>query len=190
MGDHAYWVSGITARDPKATGTIDARSDAFGVADPKPVVASPSAGTLDGGTHGPMPFVRREQTWTDAPATAPADRLVVDAKNVSAAVVDARRARLSCAPALDVTSDGPLDLRIDCAPLTPARCPATVRVRLPRVSGERTTSVSGRHVRRARGRNLRRATIRRPSRRAFTVRIQMRTSKGRTVTIRRRIAAC
>jgi hypothetical protein len=191
VGDHAYWLSGIAARDPKATGTIDARSDAFGVSDPKPVVASPSGGTLDGGTHGPMPFVRREQTWGDAPAVAPADRLVVNAKNVSAAVVDARRARLSCAPALDVTSDGPLDLRIDCAPLkAPARCAAKVRVRLPRVRGERTTSVSGRHVRRSHGRNLRRATIRRPSRRAFTVRIRMRTSKGRTIVVRRRIAAC
>jgi hypothetical protein len=191
VGDHAYWLSGIAARDPKATGTIDARSDAFGVGDPKPVVASPSGGTLDGGTHGPMPFVRREQTWGDAPAVAPADRLVVNAKNVSAAVVDARRARLSCAPALDVTSDGPLDLRIDCAPLkAPARCAAKVRVRLPRVRGERTTSVSGRHVRRSHGRNLRRATIRRPSRRAFTVRIRMRTSKGRTIVVRRRIAAC
>jgi hypothetical protein len=106
--------------------------------------------------------------------------------------VDARRARLSCAPALDVTSDGPLDLRIDCAPLRVAarRCAASVRVRLPRVRGERTVRVSGRHVRRAHGRNLRRATIRRPSHRAFTVRIRMRTSTGRTLVVKRRVAAC
>jgi hypothetical protein len=187
VGDHAYWLSGITARDPKATGTIDARSDAFGVGDPKPVVQQPSAGTLDGGTHGPMPFVRREQTWTDAPATTPADRLVVNAKNVSAAVVDARRARLSCAPALAVTGD--VALMIDCG-RTKARCAAKARVRLPRIRGDRVTAVSGRHVRRAHGRNLRRATIRRPSRRAFTVRIRVRTAKGRTVVVKRRIAAC
>jgi ribosomal protein L34 len=136
-----------------------------------------------------MPFVQREQTWTDAPAAPPADRLVVRAANVASATVDARRARLSCAPALDVTSDGPLDLRIDCAPLKRA-CAATVRVRLPRVRGERTVAVAGRHVRRAHGRNLRRAVIRRPSRRAFTVRIRMRTSNGRTVVVKRRVASC
>jgi hypothetical protein len=191
VGDHAYWLSEIVARDPKATGTIDARSDAFGVGDPTPVVQSPSAGTLDGGTHGPMPFVRREQTWGAAPAAAPADRLVVNAKNVASAVVDARRARLSCAPTLDVTSDGPLDLRIDCAPLEAARrCAASVRVRIPRIRGERTVAVSGRHVRPAHGRDLRRATIRRPSRRAFSVRIRIRTASGRTVLVRRRVGAC
>jgi poly(3-hydroxybutyrate) depolymerase len=188
VGDHAYWLSGITARNAGAAGTIDARSEAFGEGDPKPVVQSPSAGTLDGGTHGPMPFVRREQTWTAAPATPVADRLVVHAANVSTAVVDARRARLSCAPQLEITGD--VALTIDCGPAKPAACAATVRVPLPRVRGQRTTAVSGRHVRRARGHNLRRATIRRPSRRAFIVRIRMRTSKGRTVVVKRRVAAC
>jgi hypothetical protein len=190
VGDHAYWLSGIAARDPKATGTIDARSDAFGVGDPAPVAAAPSGGTLDGGTHGPMPFVRREQTWGDAPAAAPADRLVVKATNVSAAVVDARRARLSCAPQLDVTSDGPLNLQIDCAPVKARRCAKTVAQKLPRVKGERNVAVSGAHVRRARGRNLRRAVVRRPSRGAFTVRISVRTSGGRSIAVRRRVAAC
>jgi pimeloyl-ACP methyl ester carboxylesterase len=188
VGDHAYWLSGVTARDPKATGTIDARSDAFGVGDPKRVPQSPSAGTLDGGTHGPMPFVRREQTWTAAPATPVADRLVVHATNVSAAVVDARRARLSCAPQLEIT--GEVALTIDCGRVKPAACAAAVRVRLPRVRGQRATAVSGSHVRRARGHDLRRATIRRPSRRAFSVRIRMRTSKGRIVVVKRRVAAC
>jgi hypothetical protein len=188
VGDHAYWLSGITARNAGAAGTIDARSEAFGEGDPKPVAQSPSAGTLDGGTHGPMPFVRREQTWTAAPATPVADRLVVHATNVSATVVDARRARLSCAPQLEITGD--VALTIDCGPVKPAACAATVRVRLPRVRGQRTTAVSGRHVRRARGHDLRRAAIRRSSRRAFTVRIRMHTSKGRTVVVKRRVAAC
>ena len=190
VGDHAYWLSGIAARDPKATGTIDARSDAFGVGDPAPVAAAPSGGTLDGGTHGPMPFVRREQTWGDAPAAAAADRLVVNATNVSAATVDARRARLSCAPQLDVTSDGPLNLQIDCAPVKARRCAKTVALKLPRVKGERNVAVSGAHVRRARGRSLRRAVVRRPSRGAFTVRIRVRTSSGRSIAVRRRVAAC
>jgi pimeloyl-ACP methyl ester carboxylesterase len=191
VGDHAYWLSGLTARDPKSTGTIDARSEAFGVGDPAVTPQSPSAGTLDGGAHGPMPFARREQTWGDPPAAPAADTLVVKATNVASAVVDARRARLSCAPQLDVTSDGPLDLRLDCAPLHAAkRCARSVAVRLPRVRGERNVAVSGKRVRRSHGRNLRRAIIRRSSRRSFVATIRMRTSKGRTVVVRRRVAAC
>jgi hypothetical protein len=188
VGDHAYWLSGLTARDPKSTGTIDARSEAFGVGDPAVTPQAPSAGTLDGGAHGPMPFVRREQTWGDPPAAPAADTLVVKATNVASAVVDARRARLSCSPQIDLASDGPLDLRIDCAPVK--RCSRSVSVRLPRVRGERAVAVSGRHVRRARGRNLRRAVIRRSSRRSFVAKIRMRTSCGRTVVVRRRVAAC
>jgi hypothetical protein len=135
-----------------------------------------------------MPFVRREQTWGDAPVAPAADRLVVKATNVATAIVDARRARLSCAPKLDVTTDGPLDLRIDCAPLKAARCARTLK--LPRVRGERNVAVSGAHVKRARGHNLRRAVIRRPSGGAFTVRMRVRTSGGRTIAVSRRVAAC
>jgi hypothetical protein len=58
------------------------------------------------------------------------------------------------------------------------------------VKGERNVAVSGTHVRRARGRNLRRAVVRRPSRKAFTVRIRVRTSGGRMVAVRRRVAGC
>jgi hypothetical protein len=51
-------------------------------------------------------------------------------------------------------------------------------------------AVSGKRVRRSHGRNLRRAIIRRSSRRSFVATIRMRTSKGRTVVVRRRVAAC
>ena len=188
VGDHAYWLSSITARDTTKTGTIDARSLAFGVGDPKPVPQPATTGTLDGGTHSPMPYVLRQQIWTQPPVTAREDRLVVKATNVASAVVDARRARLSCSPQLDLTGD--VALTIDCGQARAARCAASVRVRLPRVRGDRTSAVSGRHVRPARGRNLRRATIRRPSHRAFTVRIRLRTARGHTIVVRRRIPAC
>jgi hypothetical protein len=188
VGDHAYWLSSIAARDGSKTGTIDARSLAFGVGDPKPVAQPATTGTLDGGTHGPMPYVERSQTWTD-PGVAPReDKLVVKATNVASAVVDARRARLSCAPQLEVTGD--VALTIDCGAQPVRSCSPTVRVRLPRVRGDRTTAISGRHVRRVRGRNLRRATIKRPSHRAFTVTIRVRTAKGRTIAIKRRVPAC
>jgi hypothetical protein len=189
VGDHAYWLSSITPRDGSKTGTLDARSLAFGVGDPKPLPQSPSAGALVGGTHGPMPYVERSQTWSNPAPEAATDTLVVKATNVASAVVDARRARLSCAPTLQITGD--VALTIDCGgrpPAAGARCATTVR--LPRVRGDRVKSVSGRHVKRARGRNLRRARIKRPSHRAFTVKIRMRTAKGRTITVKRRVAAC
>ncbi|HEX5740663.1 MAG TPA: enoyl-CoA hydratase/isomerase family protein, partial [Pilimelia sp.] len=51
----------------------------------------------------------------------------------SAATVDAARARLSCAPAIELASDGPLDLRIACPPprknARAASCSSPVRVR-------------------------------------------------------------
>src|SRR4051794_5401882 len=72
VGDHAYWASGLSVRDPKKskTGTFDARSAAFGAGDPKPSGVAQSGGTLHGGAHGPMPHVSRTQTWGDAPPTA------------------------------------------------------------------------------------------------------------------------
>jgi hypothetical protein len=103
---------------------------------------------------------------------------------------------VSCAPTLSVHSDGPLDLRIACPP--PARrssCRSTVTFTLPRVRGARVVSVTayrkGRVLKRVRGRDLRRVAIRRPTRRAFTVRLRLRTSRsGRVVTVLRKVRAC
>ena len=115
VADHAYWLSGLRVRKAGATGTIDARSQAFGVGDPKVLGVRQGAGTLDGGSHGPMPYVERSQAWGPAPKAPRTDRLVVHATNVAAATVDARRARLSCAPHVELHSDGPMTLRIACA---------------------------------------------------------------------------
>jgi hypothetical protein len=200
VGDHAYWLSGLTVRDPRKakTGTIDARSEAFGVGDPKPTGVSQSGGTLDGGAHGPMPYVRREQDWGPAPAIAKADRLVVTATNVGAATVDARRAGLSCAPRLDLRSDGPLNLRMECPPLRTRRCTKRVLLTLPRVRGQRVVQADvryrGKRVRRARRRDIRHVAVRRVTTRAFTLRVYLRTSgggrKARRIVLVRRIARC
>lgn len=199
VGDHAYWVSGLALRDPKKapTGTFDARSAAFGVGDGKPTGVRNGAGTLNGGAHGPKPYVERSQDWDPAPKTAAADRLDVVATNIATATVDARRARLSCAPTLNVQSDGPLDLRIDCSGLAVkgARCANRVAFRLPRVRGARMVRVvitrRGRVLRSARGRDIRRVTLRRSSRRSYSVRIKLRTSeRGKTVTLTRRVRGC
>jgi len=136
-----------------------------------------------------MPFVRREQTWGDAPAAPAADRLVVKATNVATAVVDARRARLSCAPGWT-------------SPRRPARPPDRLRAAEGRALREdrgaeaaaRAGRAQRRGLRRARQagarHNLRWAVIRRPSGGAFTVRMRVRTSGGRTIAVHRRVAAC
>jgi hypothetical protein len=215
VADHAYWLSGLRARDGKTNSTIDVRSEGFGLADPVPSALSTTPGVLTGGRFGAMSYVERRVTRS-APAAAPRrDRLDVNATNIASATIDAGRARISCAPDLAVTGDGPLDLTIDCpaqepapapsspgpAPATPpgrGRCAKTVTIRLPHIRGRRlvaATVTRGRKVlKRVRGKNLRRVRVRRPTRRAFTLRVRAHTrgSGKRRVTINtvRRIAAC
>jgi C-terminal binding-module, SLH-like, of glucodextranase len=199
VADHAYWISGLKVRDAEANplATIDARSEGFGVGDPEPGGVTRSAGTLDGGSRGPLPYARRAQEWGPAPAAPEADRIVVQAANLATATIDAPRARVSCSPQLDISSDGPLDLRVICARprKRTADCgPATAK--LPRVQGGRVVSVrvvrAGERIKARRGRNLRRISFARPSREAFTVRIRARTNgpKPHTITVVRRFHAC
>jgi predicted esterase len=116
VADHAYWLSELRVRNPDANpiGEIDAHSAAFGVGDPPALGVTRSAGILEGGAHGPMPYVRRQQDWGPTPPTLQADRLVVRATNLASVTVDTARARLSCKPDLEVTTDGPL--RVALAP--------------------------------------------------------------------------
>ncbi|HYZ30116.1 MAG TPA: hypothetical protein VE570_13730, partial [Thermoleophilaceae bacterium] len=199
VGDHAYWASRLTIRDPKKspTGTFDARSAGFGAREGKPGGVQPGAGTLDGGAHGPTPYVERSQDWSPGSKQPVADRLDVVATNIATASVDAARARLSCAPELNVKTDGPLDLRIDCAraAVKAARCTGAVSFRLPRVNGARVTRAvvkrRGHVLKTAKGRNLRRVSLRRASKRAFSVRIELTTtSKTKRITLTRRVSAC
>jgi hypothetical protein len=114
VGDHAYWVSDMSVRDPKAapTGTFDVRSEGFGVGDPKPLDEQLGDGTLNGGSRGPMPYSERDREWGPTPKEPLRNVLDVDAKNVRSATIDARRARVSCAARLNVKTDGPLDVTL------------------------------------------------------------------------------
>jgi predicted esterase len=111
VADHAYWVSGLRTRK-KGRAAIDARSEAFGVGDPKPLPPVMTQGVLPAGYVGPMAFVEREVGRGPAPRTPRRDRLVLTARNLRAATVDVRRARLSCRPEIDADTDGPLRLRL------------------------------------------------------------------------------
>ncbi|MFL5866607.1 MAG: hypothetical protein ACJ766_05840, partial [Thermoleophilaceae bacterium] len=175
VADHAYWLSGLRTRG-SGTGTIDALSHAFGVGDPPVQPQPPGGGTLNGGSHGPLPYVRRSQTWGRSPRIRKADRLDLHVTNLSSATLDLRRAHLDCAVDVHLTSDGPFRLRLrGCARTLVAGCLS------PRVSiGRRNLGrIRLRRTRRRLGRL--RVQPRRRTRRTF--RYCVRRSRGRVVAV-------
>ena len=64
-----------------------------------------------------MPYYAREQDWGPAPSAPVSDTLDVNATNIATATVNAPRAQLDCGRqiVLNVKSDGPLNLTIDCS---------------------------------------------------------------------------
>ena len=120
VGDHAYWISGATLRDTSKTGAtgdpeaeIDAKSFGFGVGDPmvSPVTEA-GTGTLSGGNLGPIQFSSQKKRWTSQPGAAKANRIDVKATNVASAVIDVKRARVTCSADVRITSDGPIALTL------------------------------------------------------------------------------
>ncbi len=113
VADHAYWLSRLAVRDPQHTGTIDARSEAFGVADPVPSGVSTSWETLPV-THKAMPYERYQQSWGPASSTTPENTLALNLTNIGQAMIDGARAKLTGnAPlTLNISSDGPATITL------------------------------------------------------------------------------
>jgi hypothetical protein len=112
---HAYWVSKVKLRDPAANGgrgIVDVRSEGFGLGDPVPSATVFGSGQLTGGVLFSLPFTSQSRTWGPAPVEPVADRLVLNATNVAEVTVDRRRAHVSCRARIDVTSDGPVKVRL------------------------------------------------------------------------------
>lgn len=109
VADHAYWLSRVTVRNAGAapTGTIDVRPAAFGRGEQPVLPVTYGNGVMPGGSI-PMAHVDRLLTWGDAAATPMKDALTIAAQNIGSVAIDVRRARVSCAAQLDVTTDGPL----------------------------------------------------------------------------------
>jgi hypothetical protein len=132
--DHAYWVSGLRARDTTgdganspALGDIGARSLAFGEGDPE-LRRGSSAGA---GQAGPPALTAVESTdWGKVPATSPRNELDLDLRNIGAATIDGRRARLDPSQPLTVkvTSDGAGSARINLPFARGTRASKAVRV--------------------------------------------------------------
>lgn len=114
VGNHAYWLSGITVRDATAAsrGSIDAKSHAFGQGD-APVSATQTGAGVITGNLGVQAYVSQFRTW-GLPAAAPqANRLDIVARNIGAVTVNVQRARLGCDAELIVDSDGPLAVTLE-----------------------------------------------------------------------------
>ena len=113
--DHSYWLSGLALHNSTGAnplGTIDVRSEGFGVGDPTPGGTQVDGGALTGGLLPAIAFERQRQGWSAAPTASVADVLHINATNISSVTIDPRRARVSCAAHLDVHSDGPLQVHL------------------------------------------------------------------------------
>ncbi|HEX8122795.1 MAG TPA: hypothetical protein VF549_16195 [Solirubrobacteraceae bacterium] len=206
-GDHAYWLSDLRLKEGAGTGTIDARSHAFGVGDPPLLDEEQGGGTLTGGSHPALAYVRRARGWGDAPAEPKANRLDLTSTDVAAATIDVARARVGCDVDLRVQSNVSMAVTL-------AGCDRTVQVGTgtsrvacqsrrnftihpaKRIRGRRVRSVrvfvQGRRVRvrRVRGVFQARVDLRgRPAGR-YVVRIVSRLRSGRVVRTTRAYRTC
>jgi hypothetical protein len=115
---HAYWVYGVKLREDSGSdplGTVDVRSEGFGVGDPSASETTYGAGVLTGGKIPAIPYTSQARTWGPAPTEPVRDALAIDTTNVAEVSIDAKRARVNCRAALDVTTDGPLTVTLtDC----------------------------------------------------------------------------
>jgi hypothetical protein len=119
VGDHAYWVSGLTLRSQSHTssnghpeGQIDVFSHGFGTSDPAPSGSQPGAGTLTGGNMGTLAFASLTQTWSAAASAPSSDTLDINATNIATAAIDVTRAHVDCNAALNITTDGPITVTL------------------------------------------------------------------------------
>jgi hypothetical protein len=114
---HAYWVYGVQLRNAGGTaplGTVDVRSEGFGVADAAASATEKGAGTMSGG-KAPQAYNFEKKAWGAAPSAPTSDTLDISATNVSQVTIDGRRAHVSCHPKLNVKSDGKITVLIaDC----------------------------------------------------------------------------
>jgi hypothetical protein len=112
LGNHAYWVSGLTVRQSGTDGTFDVFSHGFGTSDPVASGSQPGTGTLTGGNMGPLTFASLSQTWSPATPAPKSDTLDVNATNIATATINVTRAHVDCNSPVNVTTDGPITVTL------------------------------------------------------------------------------
>ena len=112
VGDHAYWVSKVKPQATSTEAKIDAISRGFGRSDPPVSARKLGTGALPGGNLGTLTYTKQARTWGKAPSAKRANRIKVDATNVASASLDVRRAHVGCDVQLDITSDGPVAIKL------------------------------------------------------------------------------
>ncbi len=113
IADKAYWLSGLRLRDPAAgLGSIDARTEGLGLAEPVVLAPVQTNGLLTGGYLEPAPFTRRVLEWMPAMPAPVRNHLVIRASNIAALTVHPQRAGLDCNAEIELDSDGPVDIRL------------------------------------------------------------------------------
>jgi pimeloyl-ACP methyl ester carboxylesterase len=110
--NHAYWISGLSARRPGSTGTIDAVSHAAGMGDQAPSGEQHGTGVLTGELLPAIGYVRQYQTWGRAARIKAFDTLDIRATNLATATIDPDRAGLDCQAHVKVITDGPIRIRL------------------------------------------------------------------------------
>ncbi|MGA8718248.1 MAG: alpha/beta hydrolase-fold protein [Solirubrobacteraceae bacterium] len=118
--DHAYWISNIRLRNASISppeGTVDVRSEGFGVGDPPAFPTATTTGELPPATSDnsqlPVyPYVEQSKSWGTPPVATPADVLDINATNIASMAIDVSRAHVDCHAHLNVTSDGPISIHL------------------------------------------------------------------------------
>jgi pimeloyl-ACP methyl ester carboxylesterase len=119
VGDHAYWVSGLTLRDPSKNGpggepigTVDAVSHGRGATDPASAMLPAGTGTLTGGNMGSLVYQRLGRTWSAPTPGARSDSVDVTVSNLATVTIDPKRAGVTCAAKLNIKTDGPVSVTL------------------------------------------------------------------------------
>jgi hypothetical protein len=70
---------------------------------------------LTGGQIPAIPYTFEKKTWGAAPSAPKRNALDITATNTAKVTVDAKRAKVTCAAQLSVTTDGPVEVTLaDC----------------------------------------------------------------------------
>jgi hypothetical protein len=122
----------------------------------------------------------------------------VKAKNLRTVTVDARRARVSCNPKVNLSSDGPTDVVVTgCGALLPKRACVDRRKFKFKLHHARRTRVvdvrvyiNGKRIIHRRGRNIVSVTLKKLPQRKFKVKIVARQSGGSSLVSTRTYKGC